>query len=1008
MAYTLQDLGLAYRKAKVDLYYQTTPPLLAMAEYEEALLKNLKRLRDQLNSGREEWIVSPEFLGDWTLATKSIRWPSYGDDNDTIDIGLTFSAPSEKWGHRCALLERLGLEKPAAEFRVMARCSLDFHVLSALWMMKVGHRYDASLKRCAYGNRLRRLQSGGGPNALSLGSFVPYLRPFREWRDQGLRAIRLALDEGKKIVAITADVRSFYHELNPGFMAVPEFVDGFLGLGLSEGEEKLNRLFIRALEAWSANTPLRKGLPVGLPASAVVANLALIEFDRIIEQEVAPIYYGRYVDDILLVIENNADFRTSAEMWEWLFARANGQLAWVNKSKKTEISFRPPYLRTGQHRSNIHFANDKNKVFILAGDTGRTLLDAIEYQIRERASEWRAMPRVPNESAHVATDLVVATQHNGEAADTLRKTDALTLRRAAFAIKLRDLEAFERDLSPGVWQKERRAFLRAFAEHVLVLPQFFELAIYLPRVVQLATACEDFSELRAILDSVQALVDSVAKDCSIHLKAAAGPSSRGPVLKRWKEQIYATVCENIMAAFPPRLTEEGRRAWLDHMAHFRPPLVRSLRVRWPESSGDFQKQQVRLFSLDLAHLPFRFRALPPAMIDQRGIPSKGTGEECLEASRLLPRSVLNGIERLASAIALAPASNGLLFATRPFNLAEVFLLNTRIFSKEGREWLTAVALAVRGFEPRGKVPRIDKKGVLRISCPDSQPKLGIAVSSWKTDLDSWTAAVTRAPDPDIGRYARLNRLLDGLIEVPKQSSYFVLPELSLPARWFIRSARKLRGRGIALIAGIEYLHGGNRQVRNQVWAALPHNGFGFPSMMVLRQDKQKPALHEEEEIQRLGGLILKPEQPWARPPIIQHGDFRFSILICSELTNIAYRAVLRGHVDAIFVPEWNPDTETFNALVESAALDIHAYVIQCNDRQYGDSRIRAPYKDSWMRDLLRVKGGVTDYCVIGEIDVHALRQFQSSHRSPSKPFKPVPDGFEISPRRWVLPASDEE
>ena len=68
---------------------------------------------------------------------------------------------------------------------------------------------------------------------------------------------------------------------------------------------------------------------------------------------------------------------------------------------------------------------------------------------------------------------------------------------------------------------------------------------------------------------------------------------------------------------------------------------------------------------------------------------------------------------------------------------------------------------------------------------------------------------------------------------------------------------------------------------------------------------------------------------------------------------------------------------------------------------------RAPAKDSWARDVLRVKGGVTDYCVIGEVDVQALRQFQSSHRSPAKPFKPVPDGFEIDFGREVLPAAGE-
>lgn len=70
--------------------------------------------------------------------------------------------------------------------------------------------------------------------------------------------------------------------------------------------------------------------------------------------------------------------------------------------------------------------------------------------------------------------------------------------------------------------------------------------------------------------------------------------------------------------------------------------------------------------------------------------------------------------------------------------------------------------------------------------------------------------------------------------------------------------------------------------------------------------------------------------------------------------------------------------------------------------------IRATFKETWQRDLLLVKGGITDYCVIGEIDVQALRQFQNSYRSPEKPFKPVPDGFEIDFGRRVLPAGENE
>lgn len=70
------------------------------------------------------------------------------------------------------------------------------------------------------------------------------------------------------------------------------------------------------------------------------------------------------------------------------------------------------------------------------------------------------------------------------------------------------------------------------------------------------------------------------------------------------------------------------------------------------------------------------------------------------------------------------------------------------------------------------------------------------------------------------------------------------------------------------------------------------------------------------------------------------------------------------------------------------------------------SLIRAPFKESWQRDLLRVNGGIADYCVIGEIDVQARRPLQSSHRATAKPFKPVPDGFEIDFGSKVLLAGE--
>jgi len=1004
---SLQDLGLAYRKAKVDLYYSSDASLDVIADYEENLHVKLSSLLIKLQGDDESWATQSEFIGGWTLATKSVDMSCWEQYREQHGNGLIFSSPAEEWTHACGLLaEGDKPQRPKAEFRVMARCSLDFHVLSTLWMLEVGHLFDAKLTACAYGNRLRRTQDGKGINSLSLGTFQPYLKPFRDWRDNGIRAMRTALDADKKIVALTADVRSFYHELNPGFILDPAFVVDVLGLDLSAPQAKLHRLFIRALQAWAATTPLKKGLPVGLPASAVVANVALAELDRIVEQQLAPLYYGRYVDDILLVMENGASFRSTTELWEWLFGRSGGKLGWVSGEENKQIGFQPAYLKDSQ----ICFANAKNKVFMLAGESGKTLVDAISHQIHERASEWRAMPRLPRSASHVGTNLLAATQRDGEAADNLRKADALTMRRAGFAIKLRDFEAYERDLPPEAWQEHRQAFFRAFVQHVLVLPQFFDLAVYLPRVIRLATACEDFDALRKILLALERLCSQLKEHCTLGIKAC--PSDSVPpaieLMACWQKQIYTTARESISAAFPPKLSKRGKAGWQAHMANYMPALDFDAMLNWYWSPKDFQAQQARLYSFDLAHMPFRFLGLPKEMVAQRGIPAKKTVLACTHATDLLPATVLDGAQHLAQWIRAKGLPHGLLFATRPYNLPELFIVNRSAYDAGQSEAMQAVVLAVRGFKLGEAAPNFDKHGVLQI--PDGQPqsRYGIAISSWKTQMASWTASVMRMPDPDAERYARLCRLLDGVIAQPQHSRYLVLPELALPAHWFIRIARKLQGRGISLITGIEYLHTSKSRVRNQVWAALSHDGLGFPSLMIYRQDKQSPALHEEQELQRLASLELKPDKVWKTPPILQHGELRFALLICSELTNISYRAALRGKVDALFVPEWNQDTETFNALVESAALDMHAYIIQCNDRQYGDSRIRAPFKDSWQRDLLRVKGGITDYCVIGEIDVRALRQFQSSHRSPAKPFKPVPDGFEIDFSRKVLPAGDKE
>jgi hypothetical protein len=987
----IQELLIAYRKAKVDLYYSTHSDLTAIADYEENLLENLKSLLDRIEKVDESWIEKEDFLGSWILVPKSIKIGLTEEDN------IIFSSTMNKYKTL-----NPGADKEAV-FRLMAQCSMDFHVLSSLWIMKVGCLFEEKLSGDSYGNRLRRKEDRSYNN-YSLGSFQHYLKPFRDWRDEGIKVMREAMEDNKRITVLTADFDSFYHRLNPDFMLSQDFQEKIGLRELTKEEDNINRLFINAIKSWAEKTPIKGGLPVGLPSSAIIANMALWELDKTIREHVSPLYYGRYVDDIILVIENNSDFQSQGEFWGWLEYHTQGILS-LKENEQIKESI-VSYQSDDVSNSKLSFGTKKTKLFFMEGLTGLTLIQAIENQIHQQASEWRSLPVLPKDAKLVATDLVAATNRDGERVDNLRKTDLLTMHRAGFAIKLREYEAFERDLPPKNWKSQRNVFFETVINHVLEPKKFFELELYIPRIFRLATSCEDFFHLKRMFGAVSEIINYL-ETSGFTLKIKASEETPNDCLTTWKTSLYQSLAENIISSFPFRLTQLGKTEWQDEMSELWKEFHNQGYHQSP-TINDIQREHLRLFNYDLAMLPWRFRGLPPEMTNTLRLPRKK--DILLESDNFqsLFEGIKEGLKILSRWLGWkGQIPQGLIFATRPFNLPELYLISPDPFSRNGLMDLKSVVFALRGFSLSSKAPKLEKE-LLKIPYSEDSSKRNIAVSSWKTDSESMKASIMKMLDPDVNRYRRTLSLINRVMNQMNDGGYLIFPELSIPSHWFIRIAKKLYAKRISFICGIEYLHCRGKKVHNQVWASLIHDGLGFPSLLLYCQDKQRPARHEEEMLWILAGLKLVPKlKPWKSPRIIHHGNLSMAFILCSEFTNIEYRSALRGKVDVLFIPEWNRDINSFNALVESAAMDIHAYIVQCNDRAYGDSRIRAPFTDVWKRDILKVKGGVYDYSVVGTIDIEALRAFQSGHRSQNGPFKPVPDGFQIDYHRKTMPKGDD-
>ncbi len=102
-------------------------------------------------------------------------------------------------------------------------------------------------------------------------------------------------------------------------------------------------------------------------------------------------------------------------------------------------------------------------------------------------------------------------------------------------------------------------------------------------------------------------------------------------------------------------------------------------------------------------------------------------------------------------------------------------------------------------------------------------------------------------------------------------------------------------------------------------------------------------------------------------------------------------------MDFIVCSEFNKDVNYFSNIVESAARDLHCYVIQVNDSQFGDSRVVSPSKTERMNPL-RIKGGENTTFLTMRLDLKSLREHQRKGyglQKDSKDFKPTPPGLKV-------------
>lgn len=375
-----KDVSDAYRKFKSFVYYDNTSLLLRkqLAEFEVAgdFETRLKIFADEVSqyegdAGNDYWKSLLNRINYWTL----VKSFNEGGSRDAI-----ISNSEQEKNYR------------AERYTYLINAPIELHLLCILWLVKVGYKLETKLKVEPYGNKIE-LDSNDKPvNGLRL--FKPYFKEYQKWRDGAIEAAKKLVNKKKDALIIGLDIKDCYHSvrLNAGLVLNDLSEDN-----INLIDRRLTKLVFEIHKKYTKTVPFESGsdqhgdkyiLPIGLMSSAVLANWYLRDLDNVITDKLKPDFYGRYVDDLLIVLQCQSDqeIKSTDGVIKQYFVRSD-----ILK-KQEQDDGEACYLILPERYEQLKIQQKKFTLMHFDHTEPTALLDKFEKELRKLNSEYRFLP----------------------------------------------------------------------------------------------------------------------------------------------------------------------------------------------------------------------------------------------------------------------------------------------------------------------------------------------------------------------------------------------------------------------------------------------------------------------------------------------------------------------------------------------------------------------------------------------------------------------------------------
>ncbi len=958
----IEDVKQAYLKLKRDLYFSNNiyyKNMIANFELMDNMQSTFNIIKDIYNGN--------EFLLDQYISKINI-----------------FALPKKV---ECLELENakiynLNDEKKVCSVNFFINAPIEIFVLDILWTIKIGEQchYNNKLdNELIYGNVIKdcKLYDLDVENS---SLFEPYFYKYSTWRNKAFSTIR-KMNPTHDLVLINYDIKQYYYNYQVNFEEIKEYLDmdyeyHFKLIKKIYAKYKTQLMYYKKIKMYDDRYPL----PIGLYTSRIISNIALANYDEFISLQISGNgYYGRYVDDMIIVypVLNDEFKKPCNDRVKKVIDATFGFLEYeedklIIPKKKLRLGSEPNdlFLEINPSKIDIYYFEKnnanitselfKNKILMRVSDVG--------YYIDE----------------HINEKSIISDLFNYKNSKYLNKISDLkdtSIDKYGLSLLLTKMLNFYKNIDLEDIKKESKVIPSKLIEYL----EDAEGIKYYQQWEKLFCLLNIFG-FKFVGDYYKRMASYINTDLKFDLKDDEYKHIYSlEKLVRLTTLSFLKNSKDISIAVR-YIDKNNKNKWIKSLMINRNLISLPLYLIRKNQTSNLK------YDIDMTKLEYF-----PYWISLEEIYLYENVQCITNKKNISLDEIINKycqINNMDKESIVVPKS----ISTPPYNkdaIREKNLEKNLDNDITVVELLNQIPFPVKGIDESEE--KYQERYNKFIDNYFSYTKYKIGIASLPIDTKKLEEIKEiRKGNTSIKFKLMINHILNEAID--NKIDHLVFPELSIPLCWLKDIIFFSRRHGIQVTFGLQFiiekfLKERGEHIYNCICSIYPFKVCSVYQFMYLDIREKKYYSYFEKKIFKENNLIFNEKNNSQIKIVNFRGGF-FANMLCFELTSIKERAKLADCVTNLFVPVLNRDTNYFSSIVDSTARELYCFISLANTSIYGDSRITGPL-NTVKKDIVRLKGGQNSYLAVGTVDIEKLkknRENQYLEKDEKSDYKPLSAG----------------